>query len=176
MDDEPKKYRDADKYPVFLDIAEAGDDAKTFFDDRLAKLMDLLEKKYMPFLEPGGESLDISENVLMEIFERVEKRRIYFHIFHKCKMGELNEGALFCFWIAKLQPFHHPLIKTSKLNARLAAVLFANTIAFHLEKTGQKKEIPGHFGDSLVYALLYRDISKEALMILAESFLDKKPD
>ena len=36
-----------------------------------------------------------SENVLIEIIERVEKRRIYFHVFYDgCEMGELNEGAL----------------------------------------------------------------------------------
>ncbi|GHV11700.1 hypothetical protein FACS189491_03400 [Spirochaetia bacterium] len=38
--------------------------------------------------------IGISMPIMTEVIERVEKRRIYFHIFHdRCKMGELNEGA-----------------------------------------------------------------------------------
>jgi hypothetical protein len=37
-------------------------------------------------------------DVLIEICDRVEKRRVYFHIYYdKCKMGELNEGVSYVF-------------------------------------------------------------------------------
>jgi hypothetical protein len=44
------------------------------------------------------------DEVLFEVIERVEKRRVYFHIFYDgCNMGEINEVSLLCFWILKRQ-------------------------------------------------------------------------
>ncbi len=117
----------------------------------------------------------LSEDILIEIIERVEKRRIYFHIFYDgCKMGELNEEALLCFWIVKLHPFYNEKINSNTLNAKIAICLFLNAIYYHLEKTKLEKKIPEHFINDLYYSLVYRDISKESLMVLAESFIDKK--
>jgi len=116
-----------------------------------------------------------SEDVLIEIIERVEKRRIYFHVFYDgCEMGELNKGALLCFWIVKLHPFYHPRIDSNTLNAKIAICLFTNAIYYHSEKTKKERKIPDHFISDLYYSLVYRDISKESLMILAESFVDEK--
>jgi len=139
-----------------------------------AKLIRLLENLPSVLgMDAGG--LTASQDVLLEIFDRIEKRRIYFHVFYNgCKMGELNEGSLLCFWIAKLQPFRHQRMDSSKLNAKISVCLFVNTIYFHSERTRQEKKIPEHFISDLYYALLYRDISKESLMLLAETFLDKK--
>ena len=118
-----------------------------------------------------------SDDVLIEIIERIEKRRIYFHVFYDgCEMGELNEGALLCFWIVKLHPFYHPKINSTTLNAKIAICLFTNAIYYHSETTKTKKDrrIPAHFIKDLYYSLVYRDISKESLMILAESFVNEK--
>jgi len=116
-----------------------------------------------------------SDDVLLEIIERIEKRRIYFHIFYEgCEMGELNEGALFCFWIVKLHPFYHPKIDSNVLNAKIAICLFTNAIYYYSEKTRNEKRIPEHFIKDLYYSLVYRDISKESLMILAESFINEE--
>jgi hypothetical protein len=110
---------------------------------------------------------------LIEAFERVEKRRVYFHVFYKgCKMGELNEGALLSSWIAKLQPFYHPNLDSIKLNAKIAVCLFVNMILFYSKNTKQGRKIPSDFVNDLYYSFLYRDISKESLMLLAKSFFD----
>jgi len=155
-------------YPVFSNID------KTMVDRLATNLVKLLGN-LSSVLHIDLTEIIYSKNMLMEIFERVEKRRIYFHIFYKgCKMGKLNEGALLCFWIVKLQPFYHPKIDTIKLNAKIAVCLFTNSIYFYLKHFNQKKSIPPHFVNDLYYSLLYRDISKEALMILAESFVDVK--
>ncbi|MCL2808714.1 MAG: hypothetical protein FWD24_01470 [Treponema sp.] len=88
-------------------------------------------------------------------------------------MGELNEGALLCFWIAKLQPFYHPSIDTTKLNSKIAVCIFSNMILFYFKNNKQERKIPPHFVNDLYYSLLYRDISKESLILLAESFIEK---
>jgi len=139
-------------------------------------------------------TIRFSAETLIEILDRIEKRRVYFHVFYKkCKMGELNEGALLSFWIAKLQPFYHihpddNLRKNSAdLNAHIATYIFQKTICLYCErenerriKEGKKKmkerEVPPHAVESLLYSFTYRDISKESLMLLAESLVDEKPE
>jgi len=123
----------------------------------------------------GIETTEItySDEILIEIIERIEKHRVYFHIFHDgCELGELNEGALLCFWIAKQHPFYHPKIKTNTLNAKIAICLFTNAIYYYSDKMKRNKKISEHFINDLYYSLIFRDINKESLMILANSFAE----
>jgi len=116
-----------------------------------------------------------SEDILIEIIERIEKHRVYFHVFHDgCKLGELNEGALLCYWIAKQHPFYHPNIKANTLNIKIAICLFTNAIYYYSEKMKWDKRISEHFINDLYYSLKFRDISKESLMIIANSFFNEK--
>jgi hypothetical protein len=58
-------------------------------------------------IKVDNQKINTSMDIMYEIIERIEKRRIYFHIYHDgCKMGELNEGALMCYWILKLNPLY----------------------------------------------------------------------
>jgi len=70
------------------------------------------------------------QEALYEIITRVEMRRVYFHIYHPIEMGELNEGALICFWILKLIPFKHDTISTGLLNAKIAQILFIKMLIY----------------------------------------------
>ena len=164
MPDNPKKSNKLVDFPIFSNID------KGTFDQMAAKIVKLLGN-LSSVLGIDTTEITRSEDVLIDIIERVEKRRIYFHVFYNgCKMGELNEGALLCFWIVKLHPFYHPRIDSNVLNAKIAICLFTNAIYYHSEKTKRERRIPDHFINDLYYSLVYRDISKEALMILAESF------
>jgi len=111
------------------------------------------------------------KQALQEIIERVEKRRLYFHIFYDgCKMGELNEGALVCFWILKLHPFFYAGMPSNELNAKIALCLLTNTIYYYLNKSSKKKAIISQQTiKDLYYTFRFRDLSKEAIMITAES-------
>jgi len=63
----------------------------------------------------------VCQETLYEILTRVEKRRVYFHIYYNGKkLGERNEAALICFWILKLMPFKHDTIPNSILNVKIA--------------------------------------------------------
>ncbi|MDR0744686.1 MAG: hypothetical protein LBE97_01900 [Holosporales bacterium] len=120
----------------------------------------------------GISDLATQDTILYDIFERIEKRRIYFHIFYNgCQMGELNEGALMCFWILKLMPFTSSKIPTSALNARIALCIFFNML-FYVARTRNKKvNSTRQIIDDLFYAFCYRDLSKEAIMAIAESII-----
>ena len=158
-----------DEFPKFTPLE------KSTIEQMAVKIIKYLEN-LSTVLGINTADIIVSDDVLIQIIERVEKRRVYFHIFHnECKMGELNEGALLCFWIVKLHPFYHPKINSNTLNAKIAVCLFTNAIYYHSEKTKRERRIPDHFINDLYYSLVYRDISKESLMILAESFVDKKP-
>jgi len=125
-----------------------------------------------------------SREILYEIFNRIEKRRVYFHIYHNgMKMGEVYEGALLCFWILKLMPFSTTNIPTSLLNTRIAFVIFMNMLYYVSSKENEKRAKEGKARprtkvnirnkqmDDLLYAFQYRDLSKEAIMAIADSHL-----
>jgi hypothetical protein len=115
--------------------------------------------------------ISLSIQVMIEIIERVEKRRVYFHIFYEgCKMGELNEGALFCYWILKLHPFSCPGIDSDVLNAKIALCLFINTVYYYSNTNEKITGISPQYLNDVYYSFRYRDLSKEALMIMIQSF------
>jgi len=115
----------------------------------------------------------VDQEALYEIITRVEMRRVYFHIYHPIEMGELNEGALICFWILKLMPFKHETISTPLLNAKIAYTLFSNMLFYVAAKTNPKRKVnvKSDLMNNTFYAFRYRDLSKEAIMALAESLL-----
>ena len=153
-----------EEFPIFSHV-----DNKTLV--QMSEKMTRLLGNLSSFLGIDAKEITALKEVFIDVIERVEKRRVYFHIFHDgCKMGELNEGALLCFWIVKLHPFYHPKINANSLNAKIALCLFINAIYYHSIKTNTVHQMSGHFISDLYYSLVYRDISKEALMIIAESF------
>jgi hypothetical protein len=89
---------------------------------------------------------------MYEIIERIEKRRIYFHIYYEgCKMGELNEGALMCFWILKLNPFYCIDVPNNILNAKIALCLFMNVLHYHTKKENIKLNITENICNDIYY-------------------------
>jgi hypothetical protein len=116
----------------------------------------------------------VCQKTLYEILTRVEKRRVYFHIYHNgLKMGERNEGALICFWILKLMPFKHDSIPNTLLNAKIAYTFFLNMLFYEAAKGKVKRKVnvKSELYNNILYSFMYRDLSKEAIMALAESLL-----
>ena len=128
--------------------------------------------------------IKFNRSTLYEIFNRIEKRRVYFHIYHNgMKMGEVYEGALLCFWILKLMPFRTENLPVSSFNTRIAYIIFVNMLHYVANKTNKENERKGikkpktrvnirsKLMDDVMYAFQYRDLSKEAIMSLADSHL-----
>ncbi|MDR2594764.1 MAG: hypothetical protein LBC87_08350 [Fibromonadaceae bacterium] len=141
-----------------------------------------MRKKYSSFcdgLKSIAEKLDISydklyvsKQILYEIIERVEKRRVYFHIFHNgMEMGELNECSLYCFWFLKLCPFHYEGAKNDEINQVLAFYIFISIVSWIAQQREKTFTLTKEKCSNLYYAFRYRDLSKEAIMALAESFV-----
>jgi hypothetical protein len=151
-----------EEFPVF-----------TKLDLRQATLLSSKFRVYLSEFEAIQDIANITSDssVIIEICERIEKRRVYFHIFYNCKMGELNEGSLMCFWILKLMPFAHHTIPANELNAKIALHLFYNVVLYYAKKNKKRVNISQSLSRDLYYSFRFRDISKEALMALAESMI-----
>jgi len=151
-----------EEFPVFSKL-----------DERQTALLRSRFKVYLQDFEINCGIHDIctSDSVMIEIYERIEKRRIYFHIFYNCKMGELNEGALMCFWVLKLMPFSHNNIPANELNAKIALYLLNNMLLFYAGKNNKKVNISNSLDIDLYYSFRFRDLSKESIMALAKSMI-----
>jgi hypothetical protein len=142
-------------------------------EETITVLLSKFNRYISNFISRSGISdLKVQDTILYDIFERIEKRRIYFHIFYNgCQMGELNEGALFCFWILKLTPFTSSKISTSVLNVRIALSVFFSVLFYIAKTNGKKVNSTRQIMNDLFYAFCYRDLSKEAIMAIAESII-----
>ncbi|MDR1249469.1 MAG: hypothetical protein LBK63_09230 [Treponema sp.] len=127
-------------------------------------------KKVLGLSGIRSEDITFAKSVLMEIITRIAKRRVYFKVFYNSKMSELNEIALFCFWVSKLKPFKH-IDQNKPINEHLALYFFFHRIDQTARAKGQNVRITARIIQVLSYDLRYRDISKEALMTLAESLI-----
>jgi hypothetical protein len=133
-------------------------------------------KKVLELSKIPSADVTVAKSVLVEIITRIEKRRVYFKVFYNSQMSELNEIALWAFWIVKLEPFKHK-DQNRPINELLALYFFFHRIEQTARARGKRVRINERIIKVLFYDLRYRDISKEALMTLAESLIiDPAPE
>jgi hypothetical protein len=119
----------------------------------------------------GIDDITANMNIIYEIAERVEKRRVYFHIFYDVNMNELNEASLLCFWILKLHPFFSDKMQSDILNAKIAVYLFLTAVSYTARASGKHINTADRLVENFYYAFRFCDLSKEAIMALAESLI-----
>lgn len=141
------------------------------------KQRDLIKLSWNHFVklnDPGLDTKDIfiNEYNLMEVVERVSKRKFYYKVFHGIEhLSEFKETALLIFWICKLKPFV-VLNPQSKLCASTNE-LFSIHLMTCMLASCQSHASEFHYPDkitikNIVYALKYQDLTKEALIQYAE--------
>jgi hypothetical protein len=133
------------------------------------KVNDIISTIQYACMKFGFDHSEIVYNfkALTDIVDLVERRRIYFWIYHKTIMGELNEMSLLCFWILKFKPFYslsHPDIDYSVI---FAMFIFTNIITYVAGKNNYKPHITVDVFERIRHAFIYQDISKESIMTLA---------
>ena len=123
----------------------------------------------------------INENIILSIIIKVDQRRKYFEYFHKLKMSEFKEAALNAFWIVKLQPLSvcnqeytkQQPVEYDSLNEKLALYYIIRTLRVALKEKNKSDKVLDSLSlkyiDELIYTFTYRDISKEAFIILVET-------
>lgn len=121
--------------------------------------------------------IEFDFKLINEINIRVDKRKDYYIIFHKeTYLSEVRESALLAFWILKFKPF---LVKSEdgsdnnlNINCGFAQYIILSAVSeyIHRESNGKKKfKVGKEYLNKLGYALKYWDLSKEAMMLVAET-------
>jgi len=160
------KYRTPDKRIIFKEFQK-------------------LEELFNEYLKNHGlEALKLPANQdliqkIHEITIRVDKRKDFFFIFQKeIKLCEVREAALIAYWLIKIKPFkiNDTLIsngKTHRINEGFAAFLILSAIKEARVREGITEiNISDDYFNNLLYAFQYWDISKDAMMIIAETLFE----
>lgn len=125
--------------------------------------------------------INVNECAVLSIIAKVDQRQKYFEYFHKLYMSEYKEAALNSFWYIKLCPLsisnetkqNETTTKYDSINEKFALYIILKTLRAMLTtakiETDNLDKIPQKYIEELIYTLTYRDISKEALIILVES-------
>jgi hypothetical protein len=154
---------DPKDFPVYGNMSDAVRGAKT------ADLLQPLFNYATCELSFAWIDIKLNEDLIRKIVDMVQRREVYFHVFHDMKMGELNEACLFSFWILKLCPFYYAKDPNYNINVTLALAMFTRAITYEAKKIGGKPNFTKGVMDHLIHAFTYRDLSKEAIMAIAKS-------
>jgi len=124
------------------------------------------------------DKLGLSDSCMLKIIDLVERRRVYFYVYHGIEMSEWNEVALYCFWIAKLQPFFEipkanmAAREANNVNSIIAVrMLYSMANRIRLELGKDRIKLPNI--SNLIHSFRYRDISKESVMAILEVMIEK---
>jgi len=148
------------KFPIYKNISQA--DANQV----AAKIGETI-KRSPKCLFPAD--LQCNRVVICEIINKVQMRKVYFRVYYGCDMSEINEVALYCFWIIKFVPFYAQKQSTIELNVKIAMYIFLKTLNYCATKQGNKLDVNEKMLKDIYYSFKNRDLSKEAIMLIAET-------
>lgn len=148
--------------------------------EMLAKLLDSFGSYVNAHNDLKLDDFEIDEPMLAELLVRIDKRKDYFIIFHDdTEMNEIKEAALVAYWLIKFKPFSvkecrsELHIKYGQINESFAVFVLYSAIK---EKTkcvpNMNFSISKEYNKKIMYGFKYWDISKEALMLIAESLCE----
>ena len=161
------------------------------FDMRWQKHREIIQN----FLSQNGfdtESVSVNRTLILTIISKVDQRYDYFRYFHDIDISELKEIALNAFWIIKLKPLSitkHDIQddntkeeniddnKYDLINEKLAIYYILRGVRSYikLKKDADAERLldslPKEYFDELLYTFTFRDISKEAMILLVESMV-----
>lgn len=152
------------------------------FKKNFDKFLKLFQQEY-----PGYPvDFNINYPMIYRITERIDQRRDYYLYFHSndthaMVMSQAKETALFCYWFIKYKPvsFIDPEVGFRFFNDygytvnEYYATFLLMSFAVGLDRNNFKF-FRGSAVPTLTYSLANREISKEALILYAESFLTDK--
>lgn len=131
-------------------------------------------------------SVNISNHALAEIAVRVDKRAQYYSYFHEgMNISERKRAGLYAYWIVKFRPFTIILrdntivspeekLWISAVNEKFAAFfLYAGILEYSAHLDGPSFLVSNaskaSYHNALEYALRFRHISIDAMMLLVET-------
>ena len=142
-----------------------------------------LNEIVLAFLNANGydpKNVFVDETSIFQIITRIHKRKQYYLYFHNLDVSDLKELGLYCFWIVKLRPLSRknendsPETKADfeSINEKFAVYNIITKLRSLLPEN-KTNSVNAFFSNKyiyeLVYSFTYRDISKEAMILLVET-------
>lgn len=137
------------------------------------------------FIESNGycqNDIDVVATKVFQIVTKVDQRKKYFAYFHHLDISDFKELALYCFWIIKTQPLYckksdlseDEEIEFESLNEKFALYYLIKKLRSLANGNHNTLDKINHFFTKqyiyeLIYSFTYRDISKEAMILLVET-------
>ncbi len=118
-------------------------------------------------------SVKVNLESIKDVISRVDKRKYYFKVFHKdMKLSEYKETALYCFWILKLRPFwiNGNGFQAEKINEKFCLHMVLCLLKKYNNLFNAKDGIDIKYANELIYSFRFRDLSKEALILMLEPY------
>lgn len=154
--------------------------------EEAAQITELLKTFVSGISDLSFEDVDYDMVMLTTLLIRIDKRKDYFRIFHDdTKINEIKEAGLMAYWILKFSPIkikkqEGNLAKedlytkySGKINIGFAIFILYSTL---MEETSRVKNmkfsISKDYNERLKYAFKYWDLSKEAIMLIAETLFE----
>jgi len=133
----------------------------------------------------------VDKKVLYEVLNKVDQRREYFRIFHNIKISEFKQISLIVFWIIKLKPIFlksndgfsviddhksdliNDYVSINEAFGIYVIISCLRALVSNSNNNSSDEKITSFFTEDYIYELrytfYYRDVSKEALIILVET-------
>lgn len=142
---------------------------------KVERLISIFEKYWEQ--QKIEEEVSVQRTLLPTIFTRVDKREGYFAVYHnQTSINEIKQAALVCYWILRFRPFlvssRNPEIskRTCRINEGFAMFYLLGTIR---QSAKARNHVFTRPSDALInelrYAFSYWDLSKEAVILIAET-------
>lgn len=133
--------------------------------------------KYAKAIQLVPTEVGIQRALLPRIILRVDKREGYFMVFHNgTQINEIKQAALIAYWIMKFKPF---MINTdnperahryARINEGFAAFYILSACKqYAKENHCTMHDVSVRLKDELMYAFTYWDLSKESVILTAET-------
>lgn len=161
-----------------FDASDLPENERSSYNDCIEFLSHFNDFLHQLSLTP--DQVVIHHDMIPRILLRVDKRKEYFMKFHRgTKINEIKQTALMAYWILKFKPFmmHSGDVnldrKYRRINEGFSAYLLFSAFARHAEVNGSyMKTISRNLRSEFMYALTYWDLSKEAVILIAETMAE----
>ena len=151
-------------------------------DALIEKNIGIIFELWKNFLSAQNESLEFQKDYfihkrnLFEAIERVDKRKVYYYVFHRIEnICEYKEIAILCYWINTLKPFM-VINENSRIynspNELFSLYIIISVIAGIYKERNPKKEFKTPDDKTIkdyVYNFKYCDLSREAMIFFVET-------
>jgi hypothetical protein len=125
--------------------------------------------------------------LMRNIYKRIDQRADYYLFFHSkqddfMRMSQAKETSLLAFWIVKYKPIALPLAETQGLYLQSGSTVNELYAAYILASLAVEKSCRSDIEtyvfqpevlENMVYNLMNRDLSKEAIIFYVSSLLGK---